>query len=803
MKSLLLALSIITVITASAQSKRNISGTVKDSTQQKAIAYASVFLYKKGQTIDPIKSTYTNTSGKFSLQNIDTGSYSVAVVFTGFKEVMKDITLNDANAELNDLVLSPAAANLQGVTVSSRKPLIEQTDDKISFNVENDPTAKTQTALDILRKTPFVTVDGDDNISVNGQSNFKVLLNGRETSMFAQNVKEALKGFPGATILKIEVITSPSAKYDAEGVGGIINIITKKKLKGYNGSVGAYYSSNKWYNLNGNLSAKIDRLGLSASYFAGGSNNVHTRQSMETVPFVTTSFQRRMFSGESVRSNFWNYGNVELSYEIDSTNSLSLYASANGGFFKQDINQALTTEYASAPNSTGYYHAATRNEWPLTNFGTDYIRKFKSNPEKEFSIRFNGELGKMNLFNNSEQDNPGTDRFVRNSSIAHNDQFTLQSDYILPLKNNQKIEGGVKGIFRKANSVYSSLIRYTASDDFKLNPSNTDEFNYSQNVYSIYGNYNFKLGKTSIRLGARAEGTQVDGDFTSSNTKVQQDYFNVMPNLMVSTKFSNAYTLVFNYTQRLQRPYIWNLNPFVSNNDSLNISYGNPDLDAQVIHSVSIQNRLMKNGTFYSINLTGSYSNNQIARYASFDPATGVTRTTSANIGREYQLSLGSNLNTKLNPNWSLNMFADIRFNAIQNKLVKEEKNSGLGGNANINSSYSIKKLSINAYFGFYRNPVGIQMSSNTNFWYGTGLGYKLFKEKLTLNLSVVNFLSKEYNYKYTVTDKYFRTSYVNTQPYRGVSLGVTWNFGKLSENVSKKKGVNNDDLIGGGSSSN
>ena len=124
---------------------------------------------------------------------------------------------------------------LKEVVVNSQRPMVEQSDDKIVFNVEDDPTNKTETAIDILRKTPFITVDGEDNIKVNGKSNFKVLLNGRETSMFARNIKEALRGFPGALISKIEVITTPSAKYDGEGIGGLINIITKKKVVGYNG----------------------------------------------------------------------------------------------------------------------------------------------------------------------------------------------------------------------------------------------------------------------------------------------------------------------------------------------------------------------------------------------------------------------------------------------------------------------------------------------------------------------------------------------------------------------------------------
>jgi hypothetical protein len=174
--------------------KQSITGTLKDSTQ-KALSFATAGLYKAVDLSQPIKVTYTNDKGKFIFTNVDTGNYTLVLTHTGFAESKQTVTVGSQNIELNDIILSSTVAQLQGVTVKVIKPLIEQADDKIVFNVENDPTAKTENVIDILRKTPFVTVDGDNNVLVNGQSNFKVLLNGRETSMFANNVKEALKGF--------------------------------------------------------------------------------------------------------------------------------------------------------------------------------------------------------------------------------------------------------------------------------------------------------------------------------------------------------------------------------------------------------------------------------------------------------------------------------------------------------------------------------------------------------------------------------------------------------------------------------
>ena len=789
-------------ITLQAQSTQfKIAGTVTDSTQKPA-SYVTVSLYKLQQLQTPLKTTFTNETGKFQFNKVDTGSYTIIYSHTGFKEIQKDVIVADKDLVMDEVSLSRAPADLQGVTVTARKPLIEQTDDKIIFNVENDPSTKTETAIDILRKTPFVSVDGDDNVQVNGQSNFKVLLNGRETAMFSQNVKEALKGFPGALITKIEVITTPSAKYDGEGVGGVINIITKKKVAGYNGSLSSYLSTTKWFNINGNFSAKFGKVGVTMFYGAGGTTGVWGKNRSQTIPFVPGSFTKRTLIGDRWMKNFWNNGNAEISYEIDSLNTISSYGNISGGFNESKLDQVITTEFASDPNRVSTYNMDSRYEYPTYSVGTDYIRKFKENKEREFSIRLNGEFGKANTFLNSVQDSPDGDRYIINNSDASNKQYTIQSDYIHPLKNNKKIEGGVKAIIRRAKSDFVSMLKYHEAQDYKLNASNTDNFKYNQDVYSVYGTYSFKYKKTSFRLGARVEHTLVDGDFTSSATKVNQRYTNFLPNLQATTKLNNTWTMVLGYTKRLQRPFIWNLNPFVNNNDSLNISYGNPSLDPQTINSFTLQTRYSKGGTFAGLTFETSYSGNKIMQYATFNPATGVTSTTSLNIGEELQFSLTGNFSTKINPDWNVFLNGNVRYNKVRNVENPDESNSGIGGNANLNTTYKIgKKFTATGYAGFWRGPVTIQTKWPLNIWYGTGIGYKFFNEKLTASLMGANYFQKNRDYKVVTTDPSFQTTSITTMPFAGLALSLTWNFGKLNENVSKKKGVTNDDLIGNGQS--
>jgi outer membrane receptor protein involved in Fe transport len=778
--------------------KQSITGTVKDSAKSN-LAYATVGLYKAALPDQPVKTTYTNDKGVFKFTSIDTGSYTIIITYTGHADKQQAVTVANENIDLGVLELTPSTGKLEGVVVTARKPLIEQADDKIIFNVENDPATKTETAIDILRKTPFVSVDGDNNIQVNGQSNFKVLLNGKETAMFAQNVKDALKGFPGNLIVKIEVITSPGAKYDGEGIGGIINIITRKKLKGYNGSISTYGSSNRFGNINANLSAKVGRMGLTVYYGAGGNFNMPGKSKTETTPLVPSLFTKRTLQGDRKQSNFWNFGNGEMSFEIDSLNTLSAYGNVSGGWNESKLDQSIITDFPSSPSSTSFYHLNMRNEYPTTSVGTDYIKKFRGNAEREFSIRLNGEFGNSNQFSNSVQDNPSTDRYILNSSVAKNKQYTFQSDYIQPFKNSQKLESGVKAILRRASSDFTSQIKYDAAENFKLNPFNTDYFSYHQDVYSAYSTYSFKVKKTTLRIGARVEHTIVDGDFNSTATKVEQKYTTFLPNLQASFKLSNSTNMVLSYGKRLQRPFIWNLNPFVNNNDSLYISYGNPKLAPQTIHSVSAQARINKGANFAGLTFTASYSDDMIVQYASFDPSTGVTSSTSANLGKELQLILAINLTLKPTKDWTLSLYGNIRHNNVKNNTLNSQSNSGIGGNANLNTNYSIsKRFNVSAYAGFWRAPVTIQYRYPLNHWYGVNFGYKMFNEKLNVSVGANNFFYKTFDWKMTMTDPNFKTETTSTFPFRGLALALTWNFGKLTENVSKKKGVSNDDLVGG-----
>jgi len=779
------------------QTKMKLTGTVADSS--KPLAFVTVRIFKKtGQP--PLQTTLSKDNGSFQLNKPDTGNYVLSFTHAGFTEKQISITVTSlaGDMQIDPVQLSKATGILKEVVVTTQRPMVEQSDDKIVFNVEDDPASKTETAIDILRKTPFVTVDGEDNIKVNGKSNFRILLNGKETSMFARNVKEALRGFPGVLISKIEVITAPSAKYDGEGIGGLINIITKKKVVGYNGTLSSFSRTVDKINdlaINGN--AKVGKIGFSIFFNSGFSNPVLQHNSNTTIPTTQNVYAKRTLDGDQRTSSNWSFGNAELSWDVDSLNTISVYTNIDSWSNKTITDQTITTDFTSSPSTVSYYNLSNKSKNPGVNVGSDYIKHFKKNKEREFSLRFLGEFGKNDSKLNSFQDNPGPDRYLINNSYAINDQYTIQADNSIPLAKNGKLEGGVKAILRRASSNFESLIKYNEGDNYKTNDANTDYFKYAQDVMSVYSMYSLKWKKSSFRLGARVEYTNVKGDFISSNTQVRNNYTTLLPNVQYTNRVSNVTTLVFSYTKRLQRPYIWDLNPFVYNNDSLNISFGNPDLGPQTSHALAAQLRYGKGNTFAGINIEGSYSGNKILQYSSFDPQTGITKTTSLNIGKEYQSSVNLNFSTKITPKWNLYVNGSLRYSTVTNNSDASQSNSGFGCNFNLNTSYKFtNKFTISSYLGLWQEPQTIQTTYPFNTWHNVAFNYKLFKNKVNISLRAVNYTEKTHDFKTITKDKNFYNTNITRQPRRAAVLALTWNFGKLTENVSKKKGVSNDDLL-------
>lgn len=798
MKLLLTFLLLLTGTALSAQLKTTITGTVQDSVGNQ-LPLATITIDKVGSKNSIIRRVLTNKEGKFQIENIDTGRYRISISLSGFIELKKAVTATDTSHSMGIIQLKSLVSVLRNVTVTATKPLITATDDKIIFNVDQDPSAKTETALDILRKTPFVLVDGS-TILVNGQNNFRILLNGRETAMFATNPQQALQAFPGVTISRIEVITNPSAKYDAEGIGGILNIITVKKLKGYNGTLYTGYSTLGFLNSNMSYSLKTGKWGLVANYSYGwnGKGLIYSVNNT-TIPKQASVFDKRITKGSQENKFFFNAGNAEITYDLDSFSVLSIFSNIGGGWNQLENNQLFTT----VTNGTTFesnFDVNSKNANPSYTVGSEFIKRFKRSKEEELSFRLYGDFNYNANTYASTQSIPGNNqtsyKYILNDNQADNKQYTFQGDYIKPLRSTTKIEAGIKYIQRHAISDFLGMLRYDALSPFKTNPNNTNYFTYQQQVYSGYLIYHFKLKKTSWRAGARIERTAIDGKFQTTNTSISQNYTNFFPNLQVSFPAGKKTSFVINYNKRIQRPFITTLNPFTNDNDSLNISSGNPYLNPQLFHSISIQARINTRKVFAGLSLTGSYSGDRIIAYTVFNTISGVSLTTPQNFGKEMQLGLNGNFSASLSKKIRLLVNGLAQYITIKNATDISQVNTGWGYRMSTTMIYTLNAtFTLTAGSNIFKVPSSLQTDFASVGTYLISGGAKLLKDKLLVNLNIENFLSKTYKIKNTVETPGFLTQNVTTQPFQLLRGSITWNFGKLKEAVSRKKGINNEDI--------
>jgi outer membrane cobalamin receptor len=778
-----------------AHAQGTIQGVLKDSATGQAIAGANITLAKSSEPGKVLYKLISADNGTYKISLKEAGKYVLIARHVNYKPVKKEI--DGTTNSTSDIILARAVGTLADVKVEAKKSPIETQDDKIIYNLDNDPASKTENAIDILRKTPLVSVDGNDNIQLNGQGNFKILLNGRETSLFAANPAAALKSFTGATISRIEIITNPSAKYDAEGIGGLINIVTKKKLAGYNGVVSVRGNSNRTMPFNANFSLKTGKLSISLLYGGFLSFNQRSDMIMRTEPRTATFYQYRDNQGFGTNRNFNNFGNMEVAYDIDSLTTAVVYGNVSGGIGRNHREHTLYTLFSNGNSETATGIVDTRNEFPTRSIGSDLVRRGKRNKQNEFSLRFLGDFNTSNSEQESSQFFPSYQRYIFNQSLAYSRQYTFQADYTYAMKNNRKLEVGVKKIIRYAESDFTVRYKFNTADNYTIDPGGEDIFRYNQQVEGVYGSYQFKIGKVQMRTGARYEHTVIDGDFISSKSTVKQDYSSVIPNVQATVKMSAKWNIVASYTKRLERPFIQSLNPFINKTDTLNLQFGNPQLAPQNLHIFSMQHRITILKTLVNLGLFYQTSDDKITSFTSFDPATGITSSTQMNVGKEQQLSTTLNFNAKINKKLSAFVNLGARYIDIRSNNGSGQGNSGWAGNMHLTAVYTpSKKLNLTFFSGGFVPPVSLQGQFPANYMYGVTAAVKFFKDKLILNINAQNLHKEHFEFKSVVTTPGVinRTTMIN--PWRNFGLGITWNFGKLKEVVSKKKGINNDDGV-------
>ena len=777
---------------------RIIKGVVLDSLNNQPISYVTMSLKDASPNAEVIKNTLTKENGEFEMPALVGKFYTLIIASIGYQS--KTVYLKPSDDNLGSILLSSSNSQLNEVVVKGSRPTVTQEVDRISYNVQNDPTNEAKSVLEMLRKVPLVSVDATGNIKLKGTENFKILINGKESALIAKNPSDVFKGMPANNIQKIEVITTPPAKYDAEGLAGILNIITKRNIaQGYKGNVSTRLNSIEGQGINVNATLKRGKFGIGG--FLGFNNIIKQTTGFENSnqimrPIVTNIIQQGINSklGDRV------YGNAELGYEIDTLNLITGNFQNFNGNTRQSSSQYSSEFRSEDKEISKFYHLQNSELANSSGFdlGLNYQLSFRNKKDKLLtaSYKYLSSLNKQNIdVDYLENSNYGAPDFKQLDNSGKREQI-IQLDYV-NLSHGIAIEAGSKVLFRTNFSDFQTLNKSTT--DYILDNFQSNSFSFHQEIYSLYNSYQFKSDKWVGKAGVRLEVTKVRANYITAKGPDDPDYNNLIPSISIQRVLNSTNNLTFGYTDRIRRPTIRHLNPFVNRSNPKFVTVGNTNLTPMVNHSFELNYSNFKKGSV-NVGLNYSFANNTIESVLSVGADT-ITTTTFQNVGKNKRLGLNLNTDYPVTDKLTININAqllNIWLTGTYNAQIFN--NRGLQGHAFIDNSYDFGKgLNVGFNIGYESRFVMLQGKDNDFYSYSLTGSKEIFMKKATIALEVTNPFRK-----YRTIDFYNRTSdfsQANSAQtlYREIAFSFNYKFGKLKGGVKKnKRGIINDDVGGG-----
>lgn len=711
-------------------------------------------------------------------------------------------TTSAPDALLTDSV-ADIATELDDFVVVADRPIVHTDGAKLTYNMEEDPAAKGNTLLDALKKVPMVSVDGDDNIRINGESNFKIYVNGKEDPALSANYKNIFKAMPAESVVKVEVITEPGARYDAEGTAGIINLVTisKNSTDGYSGSVSASFSKKQ---AGGSLYGRMRKGKLALSANADYADGSIFKQS-NTGETLTENLQSetRRFQVSRQRQNVgFRYAGAGLHFSYDLTDNDLL--TADGTFYsvKGWISDAsFSSSILSADGSLfGLSSRDAHGKIANTgvNAGTSWQHTFDEAGQKLIlSYLFN--YGYNNLNADFVQDKAEgaaiASPFQRSDNSEWNHEHTVQADYINPFGGEtHTLETGAKAVWRRNDAFAGNFYGNSAADAAESLAERSD-ITQKQDIYAVYASYNGKFGNLKATAGLRYEHTRMGIDFHYGDyTDFSKELNDVVPNAAIAYNFSHTSNLRLAYQMRISRPSLNQVNPFRLSIDPYQVETGNPDLGSEKSNKVAVTYSNFGGPLGGNVAIEYSTINNVISRYKYM--ADDVLYSSFANLGKSRNLSLSGYMQWTIIPRMQFTLNARISRQWFSAKSP-DLSNKGWRLNYGANWSYSLSSgFRFNVYGGQLTRSYNLQGHNDGWYYYGVGLSKSFLKnDALTITLNASDFLQDSSSYKSVSRDENLITStkYINKDWNVGISL--SWNFGSLKTDVKRTSAaIDNDD---------
>lgn len=827
---LLLVLMMVAPLCARNQNAADytIKGQVVDSLSNETVPYATLSIALATAPQKPIKLLACDDDGKFTASLNQPGKYIISMQSIGKVPAVKNFTLSESQQNLNlgKLYMNDDTQQLNEVTVVAQKPLVTVEVDKITYSLDDDPEAKTSNALEMFRKVPMVTVDGEDKIQLKGSSNYKIYMNGKPSNLLSgDNASDVLKSMPASSIKNIEVITDPGSKYDAEGVGGIINIITTKNaLQGYTGTIRANASTLGSFGGGGYVSMKAGKLGLTANYGYNKRNSPWNDSESERITDADRlndgKPSKLTEKGRSKNKGPFQYGYLEASYEIDTLNLLSVGANLFRGKSKNysELDAVLNPYGLSLSAESRPIYSFYRNSFSEGTFGsTDVNVDFQHSTSKKDEL-----LTVSYRFSQSPNDNESkttlsdvvtyylADEYPKwNINDASTVEHTGQVDYTTPLFKDQTLEAGVKYINRQNKSNTLEQILNEETGVWVDQRKDDSRFHHTQHIYSAYLGYLVRLNKFGIKAGVRGEGTSLNAKFAlNPDMNFDSNYFDLVPNATLTYQLDMSTQIRLGYNMRIQRPGIWFLNPYINDSNPQYISQGNTKLDSEKSNNVNLN--FSKFTQKFSINASLSYTfvNNPIERHtftANFEPDdprsqyNGALWDTYDNIGKKQQVGLFMYGNWSPNTWFRIYMNGGVDYTDLKAPTLNQKKD-GVSGRIFAGTQFTLPKdFRINVQGGYFSPWIQLQSKMSPFYFAGLNVSKDFLKKKLSLSIGANNPFWKTMKMETTTTGNGFHNVSTNWRSAREFRFSISYRFGTMKGQIKKvRRGISNDDSKGG-----
>lgn len=781
-----------------------VEGAVADSAGV-AEPFATLYIYELPDTLNAKVSALAAEDGSFSEALAKAGDYRLAVTSVGKEPLRRDFTLTPSRpvADLGTLVMKSSASVLREVVATATKPLVSREIDRIAYDVQNDPESKTNPLDEILKKVPMVTVDPDGTVKIKGGTDFQIYKNGRKNQAFTNNSKEIFKSIPASMIKKIEVITDPGAREDAEGVSQILNIVTMEStvIKGVMGTAGlSWLSSTNAPSPSLWLMSQIDKVTFSVngSFIARPSRSGHQIHSTERT-FDDSDNSSRERTEQTVSTKSGDIG-FELSYEIDTLNLIT--ADFNAFVFRQTQRAHFQYEMLDPADELIYSYRSRRITSPVTlhwlGGNINYQRLTRRKGEKlifTYMISGNGRsLTETNKYSdqvNMPVEYTGVNTRTHTKFLEH----TFQADWTRPLWQGHTFDVGAKYVYRDNRS--KGDVEYVGQRSVHT------DFTHLTQIGALFADYRVNLARWGFRAGVRYEFSRLEAkDHENADKNYHSTLNDVVPNAAVSYNINDRNSMRLSYSSSIQRPGITYLDPTVISNPQ-STSQGNPDLGSARNNSFNFNYGFFSSKVSLDFNAGYRFSDNSIIQvqtakddhiYSTYENA-GKNSTFSSSLYLQWQafkktmliLNGGASYSRYENPSmhikaggWDANAYAQVR-QTLPWKLSLSVYASYFSGSTSL---YSVFKA------------VG---AAKVN--HGVNLQRSFLKEgRLSVRFNVFNPFGGRYS-KYRshmINVPYVSNSYSLTDNFRGVSLYVSYRFGKLNAQVKKVRGVSNNDVVGG-----